>query len=133
MDAVPAEDLVVPRGLERTVAYASDRAGRRWALDFLQHEVGEAEGLQLRHLFTQLADIGRIPSPRKFRKERGDIWAFKTASGARIAAFQSGRVWYLTHGFIKKQDRWPSNELERAERIRWEQLQRNRGTRTGSP
>jgi hypothetical protein len=122
VDAVPAEDLAVPRGLARTIAFAHDRAGRRPAADFLASEASPSEVLQLRHLFQQLAASGALASMRKFRKERGDIWGFKLASGVRVAAFAHGRVWYLTHAFRKQRDRWPTAELTRAERIRWEHL-----------
>jgi hypothetical protein len=75
------------------------------------------------HVFHLLSEEGRVFNERRFRKERGDIWGFK-AGDARIAAFPYGRVWFLTHGFIKKQNRWPAAELDRAERIRWEHLMR---------
>lgn len=125
MDAVPDEDLVVPRGLARTIAYARDAAGRRPARDFM----GSLASVDLKQLgaqFDHLAATGYLGNTRQFRKERGQIWTFKTRSGARIAAFQQGRVWYLTHGFVKQRDRWPRTELERAERIRMEHLERLR-------
>ena len=122
MDAVPDQDLAVPRGLARTIAFARDRAGRRPAADFLAAEASPSEVLQLRHLFQQLAASGALASTRKFRKERGDIWGFKLSGGLRLAAFPHGRVWYLTHAFRKQRDRWPPAELARAERIRWEHL-----------
>jgi hypothetical protein len=122
VDDVSEEDLAVPRGLARTIAYARERSGRRPAAEFLAAEASPAEVLQLRHLFQHLAATGALASTRKFRKERGDIWGFKLGSGVRVAAFPHGRVWYLTHAFRKQRDRWPVAELTRAERIRWEHL-----------
>ncbi len=122
MDPVPDEDLVVPRGLARTIAYARERGGGRPAAEFIASETSAAEALQLRHLFLQLAASGVLGSTRKFRKERGEIWGFKLSGGLRVAAFPHGRVWYLTHAFRKQRDRWPTAELIRAERIRWEHL-----------
>ena len=78
-----------------------------------------------------LAADGHLGNPRHFKKEQGHIWAFKLSSGVRMAAFQHGRVWYLTHGFEKQRDRWPRMELERAERIRREHLERMRGFTDG--
>ena len=128
MDAVPDEDLVVPRGLARTIAFARDAKGRRPAWEFLgglQRKDRERLGI----LFELIAATGRVSDRRQFRKKRDAIWAFKATSGARVAAFQHGRVWYLTHGFTKQRDRWPRAELERAERIRAEHLERLAGSR----
>ena len=130
MDGVPEQDLVVPRGLERTIAYARDAAGNRPAWDFLCSPLGVGERARLVFLFRRLADTGRIPDQGQFRKESGEIWSFKTHGGIRIAAFPHKRVWFLTHGLIKKRDRWPRTELERAERIRAEHLLRWIRTRT---
>lgn len=126
MDGVSQEDLVVPRGRSRTLAYAIDRAGRRHAREFLSDVATARARARFFHAFTLLAEEGRIHNERMFRKERGDIWGFK-ADEARIAAFPRGRVWFLTHGFLKKRDRWHPSELERAERIRWEHLTRRPG------
>src|SRR6185369_10843940 len=55
MDGVSDEDLVVPRGLARTVAYARDAAGRRPAWEFLHGEIPARDRAQLFHLFVLLA------------------------------------------------------------------------------
>jgi len=123
MDRVSEEDLVVSRGRSRTVAYARDASGQTHAREFLRACGDPLTRARLLLLFEFLAEDGRIAGKRKFRKERGDIWGFKSGD-ARIAALHYGRVWYLAHGFIKRRDRWPPAELDRAERIRWEHLKR---------
>ena len=129
MDDVPDEDLVIPRGRSRTVAYARDASGNRPAFEFLEVTVSQRQHLQFQQYFHHLAVHGWLSNPKQFRKERDDIWAFK-AGEARIACFPKGRVWFLTHGFLKKRDRWPPEELNRALRIRWEHLVRmNQGGR----
>jgi hypothetical protein len=125
MDGVAEEDLVVPRGRSRTLAYATDASASRPAKDFLDTQTADRIRVQFFLYFTLLADEGRIANVQKFRKERGNIWGFKV-SDARIASFSHGRAWFLTHGFRKKRDRWPATELARAERIRWEHLLRSR-------
>ena len=105
-----------------TIAYAvhvgPDGTERIPARSYLEsEEVSTSDHAYLRHLFLMLGETGRINNQRKFRKERGPIWAFKVRQ-LRIGAFQVGRVWFLTHGFSKKQDRWRREELERAETIR---------------
>jgi len=64
--------------------------------------------------------------PRLFKKLQNDIWEFRTKFAGlqiRLLAF-----WYksdnketlviATHGFIKKVDKVPANEIERAVRLR---------------
>lgn len=118
------------RGPARTIAYAIDANGRMPARDFLESAHGKdapskQELAALRHAFKVMANQGVIRNHEQFRKERGDIFGFKNYQ-ARIAAFQVGTTWYLTHGFKKKRDKWPETELVRAERIRSEYLSRMR-------
>ena len=110
--------------------YARDASGHSHAMQFLRTCGNPPTRGRFFLLFQLLAEDGHIASRRKFRKERGDIWGFKSGD-ARIAAFPYGRVWYLTHGFIKRRDRWPPAELDRAERIRWEHLKRDLRGRRG--
>ena len=64
--------------------------------------------------------------PRLFKKLQNDIWEFRTKySGLqiRLLAFwdktdNKKTLVIATHGFVKKVDKVPSNEIERAERIR---------------
>jgi hypothetical protein len=123
-----SDDQVCEKGLARTVAYAKDSQGRMPAKDFLAETTGSdaptrLEKAGLYHLFRLMANTGRIGNKEQFRKERGEIFGFKRYQ-VRIAAFQVGSVWYLTHGFRKKKDKWPETELDRADRIRSEHLKR---------
>lgn len=124
----PSDEQVVAKGPAKTVAYAIDSNGNMPAKEFLEQERGrgapsKVELAGLRHLFKLMADQGRITNDEQFKKERGSIFGFKKYQ-ARVAAFQEGDVWYLTHGFKKKKDKWPESELDRAERIRAEHLRR---------
>jgi len=123
-----SDDQVAVSGRAGTVAYAKDSQGRMPAKDFLDQTSGsdalsKVEKRGMYHLFRLMADNGKITNGEQFRKERGEIFGFKKYQ-ARIAAFQVGSVWYLTHGFKKKRDKWPESELDRADRIRSEHLRR---------
>jgi phage-related protein len=72
-------------------------------------------------LFQRMADSGRIHNVQKFKKVEGMVFEFKSFQ-IRIGCFQERREWFLTHGFMKKQDKWPRRELERAQTIRDEHL-----------
>ena len=64
--------------------------------------------------------------PRLFKKIKNDIWEFRTKYAGfqiRLLAFWDKRdnretLVMATHGFIKKVDKVPSNEIDRAIRIR---------------
>ncbi len=64
--------------------------------------------------------------PRLFKKLQNDIWEFRTKSigkQIRLLAFwdksdNKKTLVIATHGFIKKVDKMPSNEIERAIRLR---------------
>jgi hypothetical protein len=97
------------------VLAAKDHAGREQASEFLAG-LTPSDFQKVKHLCQILADTGRIGNREKFRKESGKVWALKSHQ-IRIGAFQIGRTWYLTHGFVKKSDLWPKQELHRAEAI----------------
>lgn len=111
----------------RTIAYAQDAAGKCPARDFLESKsCPKKDKGALYHAFGQLASEGRVRNDERFKKERDHIWCFKSYQ-IRISAFQQGRVWFLAHGFVKKRDRVPRQELDRADRIRSEHLKRSSG------
>ena len=64
--------------------------------------------------------------PKLFKKLQNDIWEFRTKYAGvqiRLLAFwdktdASETLVFATHGFIKKVDKIPSNEIDRAKAIR---------------
>lgn len=64
--------------------------------------------------------------PKLFKKLQKDIWEFRTKYGGvqiRLLAFwdkdkETETLVFATHGFIKKVDKVPANEIERAINIR---------------
>lgn len=64
--------------------------------------------------------------PKLFKKLQHDIWEFRTRYNGlqiRLLAFwdktnKTETLVFATHGFIKKVDKVPSNEIERAIRIK---------------
>lgn len=107
-------------GRELTIVLAITRNKRCPAGEFLEglnrKDLAEVEALLMR-----LADRGQIRNTEQFRKEAGEIWALK-AGQVRIACFRVREYLVLTHGFMKKQQKWPDEQLERAKRIRSESL-----------
>ncbi|MCL6620697.1 MAG: type II toxin-antitoxin system RelE/ParE family toxin [Syntrophobacterales bacterium] len=65
---------------------------------------------------------GRRPHhrPETVQKNRREFFEFKHFQLRMPGYFRPGGVFVLTHGFVKKQDRIPPQELERARAIRAE-------------
>jgi len=115
------EEMVVYRGRAAQIAYARDAAGRLPAREFLENETSEKDQAALYRVIERLAESGKVSNREKFKKLDGEIWEIKSFQ-LRIGAFRLRSVWYLTHGFQKKRDKWPKAQIERAERIRQEHL-----------
>jgi len=64
--------------------------------------------------------------PKLFKKLQNEIWEFRTSFAGlqiRLLAFwdktdNTDTLVFATHGFIKKEDKVPKNEIERAVRIK---------------
>lgn len=128
MEGVADEDVVC-RGSERTVAFARDAAGRAPAKEFLTSgSVSAAEQIKLKAIFERMGDHGKINNTEIFRKESDKVYAFKYKQ-VRITAYLDKGIWFLLHGFIKKGMKWKATDSERAERIRQEHLNRRQQRR----
>lgn len=79
-----------------------------------------------RKLLYNIDLAGQTNDPRLFKKLQGDIWEFRVRYGnnqIRLLAFwdktdNQNTLVFATHGFIKKVDKVPENEIERAKNIR---------------
>lgn len=132
MPGLPDEQIVL-KGSAATIAYAMDAKGEMPAKAFFEDTKGKdapsaQERAGLEQAFMVMAEHGTIRNDQQFKKERGEIYGFKKYQ-ARVAAFRVGDTWFLTHGFKKKKDKWPEKELDRANRIRGEHMNRQRERR----
>ncbi len=79
-----------------------------------------------RKVFYNIDLAEKINDPKLFKKLQKDIWEFRTNFGGqqiRLLAFwdkenQKETLVFATHGFIKKVDKVPANDIERAIKIR---------------
>ncbi|MBV4360290.1 type II toxin-antitoxin system RelE/ParE family toxin [Pinibacter aurantiacus] len=80
----------------------------------------------IRKVFYNIDLAEQCNDPRLFKKLQKDIWEFRTKFGGvqiRLLAFwdkddETETLVFATHGFIKKVDKVPVNEIERALNIR---------------
>ncbi len=112
----------VAKGDKRDIVYAVRANGQKPARDFIRElEIGEQARFMA--VFKNLCDTGRLREHKlkKLHTKEGQAWEFRSHDW-RIGAFQDGRLWVLTHGFPKKSQRTPKNEIDMIERIRREHL-----------
>ncbi len=103
-------------GRTRLIRYAVDELGVPYVRAFILSLL-PSERAKIHALIQRLADIGQIHNEQQFKKEQGNVFAFK-AGQVRIACFLDGGDWFLTNGFKKKKSKWPSAEMEKCETIR---------------
>lgn len=80
----------------------------------------------IKKIFYNIDLAEQTNDPKIFKKLKNDIWEFRTKYNGlqiRLLAFwdktESKETLVLaTHGFIKKVDKIPANEINRAERLR---------------
>jgi phage-related protein len=80
----------------------------------------------IKKIFYTIDLAEQTNDPTLFKKLQNDIWELRTKFGGlqiRLLAFwdksnNKETLVIATHGFIKKVDKVPANEIERAERLR---------------
>jgi phage-related protein len=80
----------------------------------------------IRKIFYNIDLAEQTNDPRLFKKLQRDIWELRTKFGGlqiRLLAFwdktdNQQTLVIATHGFVKKVDKVPANEIERASRLR---------------
>jgi phage-related protein len=95
-------------------------------LEEADHFISQLEPKTIRKIFFNIDLAEQTNDPKLFKKLKNDIWEFRTKfSGLqiRLLAFwdksdNKDTLVIATHGFIKKVDKVPSNEIDRALRLR---------------
>jgi phage-related protein len=88
--------------------------------------ISELDIKTARKVFYNIDLAEQTNDPRLFKKLKNDIWEFRTLYAGlqiRLLAFwdkTDGKktLVFATHGFIKKVDKVPNNEIDRAMKIR---------------
>ena len=85
----------------------------------------------IRKIFYNIDLAEQTNDPKLFKKLQKDIWELRTKFGGlqiRLLAFwdktdNKQTLVIATHGFVKKVDKVPANEIERASRLREKYLE----------
>ena len=113
--------------MKREIKFYKDREGRSPVEEFL-NELPSKEAQKAAWVLRLAQDLERVPA-KYFTKLTGtkDMWEFRIKYGSniyRILAFQDGKNLICTHGFIKKTQKTPREEIERAQRCQRDHLSR---------
>ncbi len=88
--------------------------------------ISELDEKTARKLFYNIDLAEQTNDPRLFKKLKNDIWEFRTLYAGlqiRLLAFwdktgENETLVFATHGFIKKVDKVPTKEIDKAVKIR---------------
>lgn len=88
--------------------------------------ISELDAKTVRKIFYNIDVAEQTNDPKLFKKLQNDIWELRTKFGGlqiRLLAFwdktdNKQTLVIATHGFVKKVDKVPVNEIERASRLR---------------
>lgn len=95
-------------------------------LDEVDEFIGKLDRKTARKIIYNIDLAEKTNDPRLFKKLQNDIWEFRTIHAGlqiRLLAFwdksdNEATLVIATHGFVKKVDKVPGNEIKRAVRIR---------------
>ncbi|GLU54868.1 type II toxin-antitoxin system RelE/ParE family toxin [Dyadobacter frigoris] len=95
-------------------------------LEEADHFLASLNRKAVRKIFYNIDLAQQTNDPRLFKKLQGDIWEFRTrfeGQQIRMLAFwdktnEQKTLVFATHGLIKKVDKIPANEIQRAIKIR---------------
>lgn len=88
--------------------------------------ISQLDAKTIKKIFYNIDLAEQTNDPKLFKKLQNDIWEFRTKYAGlhtRLLAFwdksdNKETLVIATHGFIKKVDKVPANEIERASRLR---------------
>ncbi len=87
------------------------------SFDYYQ-ELTDKERIKVLKLFKRIGDAGEIKDKTKFMNEGDKIYAFKPQPDRFLCFFCEGQKIIVTNAFRKKQQKLPSNEKEKALKLR---------------
>jgi phage-related protein len=113
---MPLKRIVFYKGHYFTVECAIRKNGISESQGFLDG-LDRSLRAKIVRIIKRHADFGRIRNKEHFRKVEGDIWEYKEFQ-RRILMYHCGPGHIaLTHGFEKKGNKTPRNQIDRANQI----------------
>lgn len=110
-------DWIAYRGSAFTIEWYWDARGNSPALEYFD-QLPEDRQDDLLMLLKRMGDLGRIFDKTKFRNEGDQVFAFKPQPDRFLCFFTTGRKIIITNAFVKKSDKLPPGEKDRALRAK---------------
>ena len=110
-------EYIIYDGSCYTIEWYFDDASHSQALDYYQ-SLNTDERIKAMKLFKRMGDAGEIKDKTKFMYEGDKIYAFKPQPDRFLCFFFTEQKIVVTNAFRKKQTKLPTNEKERALKIR---------------
>jgi|266.fasta.fasta_contig_101_520427_length_617_multi_4_in_0_out_0_1 hypothetical protein len=109
--------IIVYSGNKFDIEFIEFGNGKSEAEEFY-NGLSEKDKVGIYKLFMALGNNGFIKSKTHFIYEGDKIYAFKNEQVRFLCFFTNERKVVITHGFIKKQDKIPANEKEKALKVK---------------
>jgi phage-related protein len=106
-------EIVAYQGRKFTIEWYYDEGGYSQAFDYAE-ALAETDRKKLAALLMLMGDIGQVRNKQKFRFEGDRIYAFKPQPHRFLAFFFAGGKLIITNAFVKKSDKLPPGEKDRA-------------------
>jgi len=108
--------------MKQYLAYQGDSFRIEWYWDENNHsqpleyfnELDDSQKIKALSLFKRMGDCGKIFDITKFRNEGDKIFAFKPMPDRFLSFFTIGKRIIITNAFVKKSEKLPKDEKERA-------------------
>ena len=112
-------------GKKFVIEWYYDANGRSQALEYAD-TLEKTELKKLAAILMVMGDIGQLRNEEKFRYEGDKIYAFKPKPHRFLSFFYAGNKIVITNAFVKKQDKMPAREKEKALACMKDYEQRNK-------
>ncbi|MEQ8470019.1 MAG: type II toxin-antitoxin system RelE/ParE family toxin [Marinoscillum sp.] len=111
MDELP--EYIAYQGDVYQIEFYFDEKGKSQARDYLS-DLKPGVVKKFAHLLQMIGDAGQIRNKEKFRNEGDKIYAFKPQPHRFLCFFFDGNKIILTNAFMKKQQKLPKSEKNKA-------------------
>lgn len=111
MNSLP--EYIAYQGDVYQIEFYFDAKGKSQSRKYLEDMDG-ADARKFAHLLQMMGDIGQIRNKQKFRNEGNKVYAFKPQPHRFLCFFFSGNKIIITNAFMKKQQKLPKPEKDRA-------------------
>jgi phage-related protein len=101
------------KGEKFTIEWYFEENGKSDVLNYFE-KLPDSLKIKTLVLFKRFADVGEIKDKTKFNFEGDALFAFKPKPHRFLCFFIKGHKIIITNAFIKKSDKFPKNEKERA-------------------